>query len=111
MSRGLLSPFEGWVLAWPQPVKHVLMLVQSAFHVEGSEDLLPAHPLPTAVRVCGKLALLDSILTKLLAAGHKVYLASFLPSRTSVRCLMQCLDHAKASLVGHRVLTVFPVCV
>jgi len=40
--------------------------------VHGSEDLLPQHPMPPAVRVCGKLAVLDDVLTKLLAAKHKV---------------------------------------
>ena len=40
--------------------------------MKGSEDLLPQHPMPAAVRVCGKLAVLDDVLTKLLAAKHKV---------------------------------------
>jgi len=46
--------------------------LQASWHVKGSEDLLPQHPLPAAVRVCGKLAVLDDVLTKLLAAKHKV---------------------------------------
>ena len=45
--------------------------MQASFHVDGSEDLLPSHAVPTAVRVCGKLAVLDSVLSKLLAAKHK----------------------------------------
>ena len=46
--------------------------MQASFHVEGCEDLLPSHAMPAAVRVCGKLAVLDSVLSKLLAAKHKV---------------------------------------
>ncbi len=46
--------------------------MQASFHVEGSEDLLPLHAMPAAVRVCGKLAVLDNVLSKLLAAKHKV---------------------------------------
>lgn len=46
--------------------------MQSSVHVDGSEDLLPEHPMPAALRMCGKLAVLDSLLIKLLAAGHKV---------------------------------------
>ena len=46
--------------------------MQASFHVEGSEDLLPPHPLPAALRVCGKLPVLDSLLSKLLPAKHKV---------------------------------------
>ena len=43
----------------------------SRLHPEGSESLLPPHPLPASLRLCGKLAVLDSLLTKLTAAGHK----------------------------------------
>ena len=46
--------------------------MQSLLHVEGSEALLPKdHPLPAAVRVCGKLSVLDRLLSLLLPAGHK----------------------------------------
>lgn len=59
-------------------------LMQSSFHVEGSEDLLPEHPMPAAVRLCGKLAVLDTVLTKLLAARHKVCRA--VPSASRRNC-------------------------
>ncbi len=45
--------------------------MQASFHVEGAEDLLPPHAMPAALRVCGKLAVLDYVLSKLLAAKHK----------------------------------------
>ena len=44
----------------------------SRLHPEGSEALLLPHPLPAALRLCGKLAVLDDLLTKLCGAGHKV---------------------------------------
>lgn len=44
----------------------------SWLHPEGPEALLPPHPLPAALRLCGKLAVLDSLLIKLCTAGHKV---------------------------------------
>lgn len=47
-------------------------VLQASFHEEGSEDLLPPHAMPAAVRVCGKLAVLDNVLSKVLAAKHKV---------------------------------------
>ena len=59
-------------------------LMQSSFHVEGSEDLLPEHPMPAAVRLCGKLAVLDAVLTKLLTARHKVCRA--MPSVSLQNC-------------------------
>ncbi|KAK9908903.1 hypothetical protein WJX75_004497 [Coccomyxa subellipsoidea] len=48
----------------------------SWLHPEGSEALLPPHPLPAALRLCGKLAVLDSLLIKLCTAGHKVLVFS-----------------------------------
>ena len=53
--------------------------MQSSLHVDGSEVLLPEHPMPAALRVCGKLAVLDSLLIKFLAAGHKVRMNSCRP--------------------------------
>ena len=47
-------------------------VVQSKLHVEDSELLLPKHPLPAALRLCGKLSVLDSLLVRLLAGKHKV---------------------------------------
>ena len=47
-------------------------VLQACFHEEGSEDLLPPHAMPAAMRVCGKLAVLDNVLSKLLAAKHKL---------------------------------------
>ena len=44
---------------------------QSRLHVEGSEALLPPHPLPAPLRLCGKLSVLDELLTRLHAARHK----------------------------------------
>ena len=54
--------------------------MQSSLHVDGCERLLPEHPMPAALRLCGKLAVLDSLLIKLLAAGHKVHLDSGRPA-------------------------------
>ena len=50
--------------------------MQSSLHVDGCEGLLPEHPMPATLRVCGKLAVLDSLLIKLRAAGHKVRMDS-----------------------------------
>lgn len=44
----------------------------SRLHPEGAEHLLPPHSLPAEVRLCGKLELLDRVLFKLRAGGHKV---------------------------------------
>ncbi|KAI3433655.1 hypothetical protein D9Q98_003464 [Chlorella vulgaris] len=48
----------------------------SRLHPEGSEAALPPHSLPAEVRLCGKLELLDRVLVKLKAGGHKVLLFS-----------------------------------
>lgn len=45
---------------------------RSRLHPEGAELLLPAHSLPAEVRLCAKLELLDRVLPKLKAGGHKV---------------------------------------
>jgi len=44
----------------------------SRLHAEGSETGLPSHVLPAEVRLCSKLELLDRLLVKLRAGGHKV---------------------------------------
>jgi hypothetical protein len=44
----------------------------SRIHLEGTEAALPPHPLPAEVRLCGKLELLDRVLLKLRATGHRV---------------------------------------
>ena len=44
----------------------------SRLHPPGGEHELCAHALPPALRLCGKLAVLDRLLLKLTAAGHKV---------------------------------------
>ena len=54
----------------------MLRFMQSSLHVDSCEGLLPEHPMPAALRVCGKLAVLDGLLIKLLAAGHKVRMDS-----------------------------------
>ncbi|KAK9820162.1 hypothetical protein WJX72_006943 [[Myrmecia] bisecta] len=48
----------------------------SRLHPEGGERSLPGHVLPAEVRLSGKLELLDRVLVKLHAAGHKVLLFS-----------------------------------
>ena len=48
----------------------------SRLHVLGAEHALSAHALPSALRLCGKLAVLDRLLLKLTASGHKVRLSS-----------------------------------
>ena len=45
---------------------------RSRLHPPGSELLLPRHSLPAEVRLCSKLELLDRVLVKLRAGGHKV---------------------------------------
>lgn len=44
----------------------------SRLHAEGAETALPRHCLPPEVRLCAKLELLDRLLVKLRAGGHKV---------------------------------------
>ena len=44
----------------------------SRLHPEGVEARLPAHCLPAEVRLCSKLELLDRMLVKLKAGGHRV---------------------------------------
>ncbi|KAL3148844.1 hypothetical protein ABBQ32_001720 [Trebouxia sp. C0010 RCD-2024] len=50
----------------------------SRLHPEGGESQLAAHPqrLPPEVSLCGKMEVLDRMLVKLIAAGHKVLLFS-----------------------------------
>ncbi|DBA74270.1 hypothetical protein WJX77_010300 [Trebouxia sp. C0004] len=50
----------------------------SRLHPEGAESQLAAHPqgLPPEVSLCGKMEVLDRMLVKLVAAGHKVLLFS-----------------------------------
>jgi SNF2 family DNA or RNA helicase len=43
----------------------------SKLHPEGVEAALPRHPLPSEVRLCAKLEVLDRILLKLKASGHR----------------------------------------
>ena len=68
---------------------------RSRLHPPGSELLLPRHSLPAEVRLCGKLELLDRILIKLRAGGHKVRCCiiesncsslSRLPARLPLHC-------------------------
>lgn len=44
----------------------------SRLHVSGVESSLLQHPLPAEVRLCGKMEILDRILLKLKATGHRV---------------------------------------
>ena len=48
--------------------------VCSRLHPEGGESQLSVHPqkLPPEVSLCGKMDMLDRMLVKLIAAGHKV---------------------------------------
>ncbi|KAM0895530.1 hypothetical protein ACQ4PT_023792 [Festuca glaucescens] len=48
----------------------------SQLHVEEIEGYLPRHYLPSIVRLCGKLEMLDRLLPKLKATGHRVLLFS-----------------------------------
>lgn len=56
------------------PHRYALCCVCSRLHPEGGEALLPVHPqkLPPEVSLCGKMDVLDRMLVKLIAAGHKV---------------------------------------
>uniref|UniRef100_A0A7N0UEE4 Chromatin structure-remodeling complex protein SYD n=1 Tax=Kalanchoe fedtschenkoi TaxID=63787 RepID=A0A7N0UEE4_KALFE len=44
----------------------------SQLHAEEIEDYVPKHYLPSIVRLCGKLEMLDRLLPKLQATGHRV---------------------------------------
>ena len=46
----------------------------SRLHPEGAEALLAAGTLPPVVRMAGKLEVLDRLLLRLHAGGHKVWL-------------------------------------
>uniref|UniRef100_A0A804PWX0 Chromatin structure-remodeling complex protein SYD n=1 Tax=Zea mays TaxID=4577 RepID=A0A804PWX0_MAIZE len=48
----------------------------SQLHVEEIEGYLPKHYLPSILRLCGKLEMLDRLLPKLKATGHRVLLFS-----------------------------------
>ncbi|KAL3354169.1 hypothetical protein AABB24_018693, partial [Solanum stoloniferum] len=48
----------------------------SQLHVEEVHELVPKHYLPTFVRLCGKLEMLDRLLPKLKATDHRVLLFS-----------------------------------
>jgi len=65
----------------------------SHLHAPGSEHALPPHALPPALRLGGKLAVLDRLLLKLTASKHKV--------RPLVRVVASLLLHAtRASMLG-----------
>lgn len=56
--------------------------LHSRLHPEGAESRLKPHPrgLPPEITLCGKMEVLDRMLVKLIAAGHKVlHLYSTLP--------------------------------
>ena len=44
----------------------------SKLHQDGVEAALPRHPLPCELRLCAKIEVLDRILLKLKASGHRV---------------------------------------
>ena len=46
--------------------------LSSRLHVAGADACLPPHPLPPELRLSSKLEMLDRILIKLHAGGHKV---------------------------------------
>lgn len=48
--------------------------LRSRLHPEGAESCLKPHPqgLPPEITLCGKMEVLDRMLVKLIAAGHKV---------------------------------------
>ena len=46
----------------------------SKLHQQGVEAALPRHPLPSEIRLCAKLEVLDRILLKLKASGHRCLL-------------------------------------
>ncbi|KAL5224347.1 hypothetical protein ABZP36_010986 [Zizania latifolia] len=48
----------------------------SQLHVDEIEGYLPRHYLPSILRLCGKLEMLDRLLPKLKATGHRVLLFS-----------------------------------
>ncbi|OEL37669.1 Chromatin structure-remodeling complex protein SYD, partial [Dichanthelium oligosanthes] len=48
----------------------------SQLHVDEIESYLPKHYLPSILRLCGKLEMLDRLLPKLKATGHRVLLFS-----------------------------------
>lgn len=58
----------------------VCVCVCSRLHPEGGESQLSAHPqkLPPEVSLCGKMDVLDRMLVKLIAAGHKVGIPIYL---------------------------------
>ena len=86
----------------------MLCFMQSSLHVDGCEGLLPEHPMPAALRVCGKLAVLDDLLIKLLATGHKVcmdscrFAAYLIPSLREHLHLALCLDTMLQATSAHR---------
>ena len=53
-----------------------LLFLCSHLHPDGAETQLAPNPcqLPAEVSLCGKMEVLDRILVKLIAAGHKVHL-------------------------------------
>jgi hypothetical protein len=77
-------------------------LRQSRLHVEGSEAELPAgHPLPPALRACGKLAVLDRLLALLLPAGHKAPPLCQMPSTLCCMLLSAFKPHMRLSVGNH----------
>ena len=64
---------QHWCLALTQAARTPAPTC-SRLHPGGSEGLLPRHPLPPEVRLCGKLEVLDRALVKLRAGGHRVLL-------------------------------------
>ena len=69
MHKSLTSQVTHWFM-WRTSTADVFV-VCSRLHPEGIEAGLPQHELPADVRLCGKLDLLDKLLVRLHASGHK----------------------------------------
>ncbi|XP_073009948.1 uncharacterized protein [Typha latifolia] len=74
----------------------------SQLHAEEVDSLLPKHYLPTLVRLCGKLEMLDRLLPKLKATGHRVLLFSTMTRLLDVMEEYLCWKHYRyLRLDGH----------
>ncbi|KAL4430828.1 hypothetical protein ABPG75_006084 [Micractinium tetrahymenae] len=69
--KGILKGVNNVLMEMRNVCNHPLI---SRLHAEGAETALLPHCLPPEVRLCGKLELLDRLLVKLRAGGHKVLL-------------------------------------
>lgn len=81
----------------------------SKLHPAGAEERVPAAPHPPLITLCGKMALLDRLLVKLHATGHKVHAGTPHHLSTLARDIHVCWRFGRTEwpcVYGHKIAVV-----